>query len=126
MYKVLQEKKLMVIGSLIDVLGHRNRDDIEDSLNATQILIEMVELEKTFEIFMMDGAEKVGTIIELAVDCSNQHNQQYLLQILVAICKQLKQSNDSQNVFRDLDEDGQETNNEAKKNQQFDPSLPQN
>ena len=75
MYKVLQEKKLFVIGSLINVLGHRNQNDIEDSLNATQILIEMVELEKTFEIFMMDGAEKVGAIIELAVDCSNQHNQ---------------------------------------------------
>jgi len=29
-------------------------------------------------------------------------------------------------VFRDLDEDGQETTNETKKNQQYDPSLPQN
>lgn len=29
-------------------------------------------------------------------------------------------------VFRDLDEDGQETSNENKKNQQYDPSLPQN
>ena len=35
MYKVLQEKKLFVIGSLINVLGHRNQNDIEDSLNAT-------------------------------------------------------------------------------------------
>ena len=86
----------------------------------------MVELEKTFEIFMMNKAEKVGTIIELALDCSNAHNQQYLLQILVAIGKQVKQSNESQTVFRDLDEDGQETTNENKKNQQFDPSLPQN
>lgn len=43
----------------------------------------------------------------------------------MAICKQLKQPNDSQNVFRDLDEDGQETS-ESKKNQQYDPNLPQN
>ena len=126
MYKILQEKKHMVIDNLIGVLGHRNQGNIEDSLNATQILIEMVELEKTFEIFMMNKAEKVGTIIELALDCSNAHNQQYLLQILVAIGKQVKQSNESQTVFRDLDEDGQETTNENKKNQQFDPSLPQN
>ena len=34
----------------------------------------MVELEKTFEIFMMNGAEKVGTIIELGVDCTNSFN----------------------------------------------------
>lgn len=107
----------MVINGLIGILSYRNRDNMEDSLNATQILIEMVELEKTFDIFMMNGAEKVGTILELAVDCSNDFNQQYLLQILLAVCKQLKQSNDSQNVFRDLDEDGQETNNENKKNQ---------
>lgn len=126
MYKILQEKKHMVIDNLIGVLGHRNQGSIEDSLNATQILIEMVELEKTFEIFMMNKAEKVGTIIELALDCSNAHNQQYLLQILVAIGKQVKQSHESQTVFRDLDEDGQETTNENKKNQQFDPSLPQN
>lgn len=74
MFRVLQEKKHMVIDSLIGVLGHRNQGSIEDSLNATQILIEMVELEKTFEIFMMNNAEKVGTIIELALDCSNAHN----------------------------------------------------
>lgn len=116
----------MVINGLIGTLGYRNRGDIEDSLNSTQILIEMVELEKTFEIFMTNGAEKVGTIIELAVDCSNQFNQQYLLQVLMAICKQLKQSNDSSNVFRDLDDEGQDGANENKKNQQFDPSLPQN
>ena len=74
MYRVLQEKKHMVVNNLIGVLSYRNRDNLEDSLNATQILIEMVELEKTFEIFMMNGAETVGTIIELAVDCSNSFN----------------------------------------------------
>ena len=77
----------MVISSLINVLGHKNQSSIEDSLNATQILIEMIELEKTFEIFMMNQAAMVGTIIELAIDCSNHHNQKYLLQILLAISK---------------------------------------
>lgn len=64
----------MVIDGLIGILSYRNRDNLEDSLNATQILVEMVELEKTFEIFMMNGAEKIGTIMELAVDCTNSFN----------------------------------------------------
>lgn len=74
MYKILQDKKHMVINELIGILGHRNRDNLEDSLNAVSILVEMVELEKTFEIFMMNGAEKVGTIMELAVDPTNSFN----------------------------------------------------
>jgi len=74
MYKILQDKKHMVINELIGILGYRNRDNLEDSLNAMQILIEMIELEKTFEIFMMNGAEKIGTIMELAVDPTNSFN----------------------------------------------------
>lgn len=42
----------MVIDCLINVLGHKNQSNVEDSLNATQILLEMIELEKTFELFM--------------------------------------------------------------------------
>ena len=53
MYNVLQQKKHMVIDNLINVLGHKNQNSVEDSLNATQILIEMIELEKTFELFMV-------------------------------------------------------------------------
>ena len=87
MFKILRDKKHMVVNGLINTLSYRNRGNMEDSLNATAILIELVELEKTFEIFMANGAEKVGQIMELAVDCSNHHNQQYLLQILVCICK---------------------------------------
>lgn len=85
----------MVVNGLINVLSYKNRENTEDSLNATAILIELVELEKTFEVFMANDAEKVGTIMELAVDCANGFNQQYLLQILMAITKQLKQTNDS-------------------------------
>lgn len=75
MFRVLQEKKLMIVHHLIGILSYKNRGDLEDSLNATYILIEMVELEKTFEIFMRNDAEIVGTIIELAIDCSNSFNQ---------------------------------------------------
>lgn len=126
MFKVLQQKKVMVIDGLLGTLSYKNQNNLEDSINATEILIELVEIEKTFEIFMMNKAEKVGMIMELAVDCSNSFNQRYLLQILHAISKQLKSANEQQNAFKDLDDDGQETTNETKKNQQFDPSLPTN
>jgi hypothetical protein len=116
MYRILQQKKVMVVDGLLGVLSHKNRSNVDDSINATEILIELVEIEKTFDIFMMNKADKVGTIMELAVDCSNSFNQRYLLQILHAVSKQLKSVHEQQNVFKDLDEDGQETTNETKKN----------
>ena len=84
----------MVIDGLLGTLSYKNQSNLEDSINATEILIELVEIEKTFEIFMMNKAEKVGMIMELAVDCSNSFNQRYLLQILHAISKQLKSANE--------------------------------
>jgi len=90
MYRILQQKKVMVVDGLLSVLSHKNRSNVDDSINATEILIELVEIEKTFDIFMMNKADKVGTIMELAVDCSNSFNQRYLLQILHAVSKQLK------------------------------------
>ena len=71
MYRILQQKKVMVVDGLLGVLSHKNRSNMDDSINATEILIELVEIEKTFDIFMMNKGEKVGTIMELAVDCSN-------------------------------------------------------
>lgn len=74
MYKVLQQKKLMVIDGLLSILGYKNQVNMEDSINSMEILIELIEIEKTFDIFMMNKAEKVGTIMELAIDCSNCFN----------------------------------------------------
>ena len=74
MFKVLQEKRIMVIDSLLGILSYKNQGNLEDSMNAMDILIELVELEKTFDIFMMNKAEKVGIIMELAIDCSNSFN----------------------------------------------------
>lgn len=54
------------------------------------ILIEMVEVEKTFELFVGNDAGIVADIIELAVDPENEFNQQYLLSVLLSITKQLK------------------------------------
>ena len=126
MHRVLEKKKQMVVTSLVRLLGFRNQDSLEDSLNAMYILIEMVEVDKTFELFMGNDAEIVGDLVELAVDPENEFNQQYLLSVLLSITKQLKSSAESsQSAFRDLDDDGQETK-ETNKNQQFDPKLPQN
>ena len=100
----------MVVTSLIHLLGFRNRGSLEDSLNAMYILIEMVEVAKTFELFMVNDGEIVAEMVELAVDPENEFNQQYLLSVLLSITKQLKSLTDSsQNAFRDLDDDGQET-----------------
>ena len=90
---------------MINTLGHKNRDDTESSLNARNVLIDLIETEKTFEIFMKKDAELVRQIVEQAADPSNEFNQQYLLHILLVLCKQLKPSN--QNIFKDLDEDEQ-------------------
>jgi len=110
MHRVLEKKKQMVVTSLVRLLGFRNQDSLEDSLNAMYILIEMVEVDKTFELFMGNDAEIVGDLVELAVDPENQFNQQYLLSVLLSITKQLKSSAESsQSAFRDLDDDGQET-----------------
>ncbi len=48
MKTVLEEKKLLVIESLIHKLSHKNSDDIEVSLNAHSVLIEMIDTDKTF------------------------------------------------------------------------------
>ena len=56
-------------------MSHKNRDDTEASLNAKTVLIDLIETEKTFEIFMENDAELVSNIVELAVDPSNQFNQ---------------------------------------------------
>ena len=126
MHFILQQKKLMVVDGLLSSLSYQNGSNFEDSINATAILIELVEVERTFELFMLNKAEKTGEIIELATDCANSFNQHHLLSIIQAISNQLKQAHEQQNVFKDLEEDTQETANESKKNQQFDPTLPQN
>ncbi len=51
MMAVLQEKKEMVIRQLVDLLDHRNRHDIEIALNSSVVLVELIEIEKTFELF---------------------------------------------------------------------------
>ena len=104
MKKLLEEKKLMVVQELIKTLGHKNTSDMEASLNAKAILIDLIETEKTFEIFMNNDAQMISNMVELAADPSNQFNQQYLLQVLLVIAKQLKPSNQTQNVCKDLDE----------------------
>lgn len=110
MHEILQRKKVTVIQRLITSLSHKNRDNIEEALNASAVLIELIELEKTFEIFLDNKAELLGRIMELAADPSNKFNQQYLLQVLLVVCKQLKMGfSQAQNVFKELGEKEDDT-----------------
>ena len=41
----------MVVKELLVTLSHKNRNDIEKSLNSSSVLIELIETDKTFQIF---------------------------------------------------------------------------
>lgn len=71
MKTLLEEKKILVVSELISTLSHKNRDDQEASLNARSVLIDLIETEKTFEIFMKNEAQLVSKMVELAADPSN-------------------------------------------------------
>lgn len=73
MIKILDEKRMFVVNELIDQLGHKNRD-IEKSLNASSVLIELVKYDKTRAIFFENKGEMLELMIELAVDPSNGPN----------------------------------------------------
>lgn len=74
MLRTLNEKKLFVTRELIASLSHKNRD-VETALNASAVLIELVESEKSLEIFMENDGQLVGEMIDLAIDPSNSTNQ---------------------------------------------------
>jgi hypothetical protein len=97
---------------------------MEASLNAAAVLNELVEIEKTFEIFWLDNAALVEQIIDLAIDPSNQFNQKYLLSVLIGITKQLKPSQNPQQFrFRDMTDEEEQDKEENKAG--FDPESPQ-
>lgn len=60
MKSVLESKKQMVVQELIKKLSHRNYKDTEASLNAKAVLIDLIETEKTFELFMANKAKLIG------------------------------------------------------------------
>ena len=71
---LLENKKRYVIKELIMTLSHKNYKDCEASLNASAVLIELIETEKTFNIFMSQNAELARLLLILAVDPSNGFN----------------------------------------------------
>jgi len=42
---------------------------MEASLNASSILVEIIEFDKTFDLIAGESSDKVGRIIELTIDC---------------------------------------------------------
>lgn len=87
MLKVLNGKKREVVKQLIMAMSHSNRDDLEASLNASTVLMDLIEVEKQFEMFFENDGSLANLIIELAIDPTNSFNQPYLLAVLLAICK---------------------------------------
>ena len=71
---MLEEKKADIVGKLITKLSHINKNDMEAALSASQILIDIVEIEKTIEIFFDNDAKYLHQLIVLAVDCENKSN----------------------------------------------------
>ena len=74
MKRVLDASKLLVVRELIRQLERRNNTDLEAPLNASAVLSELVETEKTFDIFMHNNAQLVGRIMQSARDPSNADN----------------------------------------------------
>lgn len=56
MVKVLNNKKNRVISRLLDMLDHRNSSDLEQSLNSCSVLIELIDNDKTIELFFNNDA----------------------------------------------------------------------
>lgn len=120
MKDVLGRKRREVLSQLIEAMGHSNRDDMEASLNASTLLIDLIDQESrgvasTMEIFMENDGESIGRIIELAVDPSNSFNQPYLLAVLLAFTKSLKPATNTQNLFKDLDEENEDSDSSGQK-----------
>lgn len=124
MKRVLDASKLHVVRELIKQLECRNNADLEAPLNASAVLSELVETEKTFEIFMQNDAQLVGRIMESALDPTNTENQKYLLNLLSVICKQLKPQPQGNGLFKEAEDDGRAGNQDGL-GTSFDPESPQ-
>ena len=68
MYEVLKEKKQEVVAFLINRLTHYNKD-LEQTLNAHSILLELADNEQTFGKLV--EKENLTNIIKAACDISN-------------------------------------------------------
>ena len=55
MYRILQQKKVMVVDGLLGVLSHKNRSNMDDSINATEILIELVDRRSGAQLIQFTG-----------------------------------------------------------------------
>ena len=111
---------------MVDQLSHRAAPDDEAALSAQQILIEMIETEKTCELFFENNAEILGRIMDLAVDCSNVFNQKYLLAVLSALVRILVPAKSVKPTDFDEDDAESQDNSERTARNQFDVSLPVN
>lgn len=114
MIRRLQEKKELVLTLLIKNLSHTNTNNVEDSLNSMTVLTELIETERSLDLFFQNDAKFLRRLFDLSVDPMNNFNHKYLLNLILTVVKTMKPQNN--NIFKDLDED-------SDKEKKFDPET---
>ena len=120
MKTILGQKRREVLKQLIETMSHANSGDLEASLNASSLLIDLIDQESrgvasTMEIFTENDGELLSRIMALAIDPSNSFNQPYLLSVLLAFAKSLKPNTNNQPLFKDLDEENEDSDSSGQK-----------
>lgn len=90
--ELLSQKKKYVIEKLLDNLSLMHRGDEGLALSTQQVLIDLVELEKTLAIFYQDDGALLERLMNLISDSANSFNHKYLMQVLLTLAKNLKPS----------------------------------
>jgi hypothetical protein len=75
MQAVLKFKQFMVISKLLGSLSQTNFNDIEKSLNAMTVIIELIEIPTTLDLFFVNDGKMISKMMELAIDPTNGFNQ---------------------------------------------------
>lgn len=87
---------------------------MDDSLNSMTVLTELIETERSLDLFFQNDAKFLRRLFDLSVDPLNSFNHKFLLNLILTVCKTMKPQNN--NIFKDLDED-------SEKEKKFDPET---
>lgn len=85
MIEVLNQKRQLVISSLLLKLSAKNPHDFEGTLNAHQVLLDLTDNEVTFALLLQK--DNLSRLIQAACDLTNV-NQPYALGALASIIKE--------------------------------------
>ena len=80
--ELLTTKKKYVIEKLLDNLSLMKRGNDGLALSTQQILIDLIEIDKTLSIFYEDDARLLKRMMALISDTANTFNHKYLMAVL--------------------------------------------